>query len=64
MTYVWAILALVVWLASASCIIGTIVEIVLGKTNLREGGFWGGVVFHGATALLALWLLLKALGKA
>jgi len=48
---------------SAGCIIGTIWEIAVGKADLRKGDFWGGVAFHGSTAILALWLLLKALGK-
>jgi hypothetical protein len=57
---------MVVWLASAACIISTVVEAALGKTGPRRkpADFWGGVVFHGATAVLALWLFLKALGQA
>ncbi|MEW6355875.1 MAG: hypothetical protein AB1696_06105 [Planctomycetota bacterium] len=62
MSWGWLIAAVIVWLASAGCIIGTLVELLLGKANLRKGDFWGGVAFHGSTAILALWLLLKALG--
>jgi hypothetical protein len=54
---------MVVWLVSAACIISTIYEVSVGKTTPRAGGFWGAVVFHGATALVALWLFLKALGR-
>ena len=67
MKWGWLIGAIVVWLASAGCIIGTIVELAQGKPKSRAKGkkaeFWGGVAFHGATAILALWLLLKALGR-
>ena len=63
MSWGWFIGAVIVWLASAACIIGTLYELAVGKAHLRKGDFWGGVAFHGATAILALWLLLKALGK-
>jgi len=64
MSWAWLIAAVVVWLLSAACIISTMYEVGTGKSNLRKGDFWGAVVFHGGTAILALWLLLKALGKA
>ena len=64
MKWGWFSLALIVWLASASCAIGTIVEAYGGKGDTRKGDFWGGVAFHGVTAILALWLFLKAMGKA
>ena len=64
MSWGWLVATVIVWLASAACIIGTIYEVAAGKANLQKGDFWGGVVFHGATAILALWLFLKALGKA
>jgi hypothetical protein len=63
----WWVGAIIVWLASAICIISTMVELKQGKTGPvgpKAGEFWGAVVFHGATAILVLWLLLKALGKA
>ncbi|MFC1836367.1 hypothetical protein ACFL2Q_16870 [Thermodesulfobacteriota bacterium] len=63
MSWEWLIGAVVVWLVSAACIIGTMYELAVGKTDLRKGDFWGGVAFHGATAILALWLFLMALGK-
>ena len=63
MSWGWLSAAIIVWLMSAACIIGTIWELAVGKANLRKGDFWGGVAFHGSTAVLALWLLLKALGK-
>jgi len=64
MSWLWFTGAAIVWLASAACIIGTIWELATGKADLRKGDFWGGVAFHGVTAILALWLLLKGLGRA
>ena len=32
-----------------------------GKTRKWSGEFWGPVIFHGITAILALWLLTRAL---
>lgn len=60
----WWLSAIIVWLASAACIISTIVELKQGKTGPKgpkQTDFWGAVVFHGVTAILALWLLGKAL---
>ena len=64
MSWAWLIAAVIVWLLSAACIISTMYEVGVGKSDIRKGGFWGGVIFHGGTAILVLWLLLKALGKA
>lgn len=64
MSWPWLIAAIVVWLLSAACIIGTLYELFVGKANLRKGDFWGGVAFHGVTTVLALWFVLKAFGKA
>lgn len=63
MSWGWLIAAVIVWLLSAGCAITTIYDTAAGKTGFRKGSFWGGIVFHGVTAILALWLLLKALGK-
>lgn len=63
MSWGWLTAAVIVWLLSAACIIGTIYELFVGKADLKRGDFWGGIAFHGATAVLALWLLLKALCK-
>jgi len=59
MSWIWLVLAIIVWLASAACIIGTIYEMCTGKANLKKADFWGGIAFHGTTAILALWLFLK-----
>ena len=64
MIWFWSIAALIVWLLSAACIIGTICELAMGKDILRKADTWGGIAFHGTTAILALWLLLKAMGQA
>jgi len=62
MWYWWA-LGILCWLMSAICIISTIVELKIGKVSLsgpKAADFWGAVFFHGITAVLALWLLGKA----
>lgn len=61
MKWVWYISAAVAALASLGCGIGTAVEFYIGKGSLKKADFWGGVAFHGGTAILALWLLLKAM---
>jgi len=63
MKWVWWIAAIVVWLASAACIIGTLCELAAGKDKIKRPDFWGGVAFHGVTAIAALWLLMKALSS-
>jgi hypothetical protein len=59
----WWIGAAVVWLASAVCIIGTIAEVLTGRKRPFQAENLGAYVFHGATAVLALWLLMNALGR-
>jgi hypothetical protein len=62
----WWVLGLIVWLASAACIISTIFDLKSGKVSPAgkgAGEFWGAVVFHGSTALLALFLIGKALAR-
>ena len=61
MSWGWLIGAVVVWLASAGCIIGTMCELAAGKGKVRKAEFWGGVAFHGVTAIAALWMFLKAI---
>ncbi|MBI5499842.1 MAG: hypothetical protein HY907_06340 [Deltaproteobacteria bacterium] len=60
----WWLATILVWLASAACIVSTLIEMKLGKTGPRGPkleDFWGAVGFHGATAVLVLWLLGKSL---
>lgn len=57
----WWIGGIGVWLLSAMCIIGTMVEMRLRKTGWATMDFWGAALFHGATAILALWMVSKAL---
>jgi len=64
MKWGWLIASIIVWLMSMCCILGTIYEFAAGKAKMKGVNFWGGIAFHGATAILAVWLLLKALGKA
>lgn len=56
----WWIAAIVTWLASAGCIIGTCYEIISGKKRILAGENIGAYAFHGGTAILALWFLAKA----
>lgn len=64
MAWGWLIAAIVAGILSLVCIISTILELGVGKINLKKGDFWGAVAFHAVTALLALWFFLKAIGKA
>lgn len=57
----WWVSGIVVWLASAACIIGTLVETRTKPSGWGTWDFWGAVGFHGATAILALWLISKAM---
>ena len=57
----WWIGAILVWLVSAACIVGTIVEVAIGKSRPFKPDNWGAFAFHGATAILVLWLLTKAM---
>ena len=62
MKWLWFVGAGITWIASAGCIFGTLYELGKGKAKARKPvEFWGAVVFHGATAILALWLLIKGL---
>lgn len=54
--------AIIAGIASLSCIISTAVEYVKGKIDLKSGDFWGAVVFHLITGVLAVWLFKKYLG--
>ena len=65
MSWGWLTAGVIVWLLSAGCIIGTIVEIAQGKKGKgpSRGEFWGATAFHGITAVVALWMILKAVGK-
>lgn len=60
----WWVAAIAVWLLSAACIISTIGEVKKNKTGPngpKPGNFWGSIVFHGVTAIIALLLLGKAI---
>jgi len=59
----WWVTGIAVWLASAACILSTIFELKAGKVSpvgKKAEDFWGAVAFHGVTAVLALWLVGKA----
>ena len=57
----WWVAGIVVWLASATCIVGTLIEMRMKPYGWGTWDFWGAVLFHGATAILALWLVSKAM---
>jgi len=63
MSWVWLSASIVLAILSLCCIISTCSEVASGKNNLKRPEFWGAAVFHGVTAVLALWFLLKAFGK-
>jgi hypothetical protein len=58
----WLISAIIVLIASLACALSTAYEISKGK-QLKPADIWGTAVFHGGTALLGIWLLLKSWGK-
>ena len=64
MSWVWLIAAGIVGLLSVVCAASTAFEIAVGKAAFRTEDFWGAIVFHGASAVLALWLLSRAIGPA
>ena len=57
----WWIGAIVLWPLSAACILSTLVGVAVGSSRPFKPDNWGAFVFHGATAILALWLLTRAL---
>lgn len=63
MRWGWLIPAVIVWLLSAICIIGTVIETAIGRKRSSKADLYGAIAFHGVTAIVALWLFLKALGK-
>ena len=52
--------AIVLLVLSIGCIVGTVVEVIVGKYGMGSLQFWGGVVFHAATAVIAMALLVRA----
>ena len=56
----WWVSGIVVWLVSGMCMIGTVIEMKMGKYGWADKGFWGAVAFHGVSAILALWLVWMA----
>lgn len=58
----WLISAVITLAASLICALSTAYEISGGK-QLKPSDIWGTAFFHGTTAVLGIWLLLKALGK-
>jgi len=58
----WWVGAILVWLLSFVCIVFVMAEVLRGKQSGLSRSSLGGYALHGVTAVLALWMLLKALG--
>jgi len=57
------VLALASGVLAVGCSVTTAVEIATGRMRFPgDPSAWGALVFHGATALLTLWLAGLALG--
>jgi hypothetical protein len=61
LTMGWWIASVLVWLISAACIISTMWEVTTGRKKLWDSENLGAYFFHGGTAILALWLVFKAM---
>jgi len=57
----WWISAFVVWAISAAWIIAILAEVFRGKSAALSPKLLPGYGFHGVTAILSLWLFMKAL---
>ncbi|MEE4312115.1 MAG: hypothetical protein V2J62_09640 [candidate division KSB1 bacterium] len=51
--------AIAVGILSLSCITSTAFEFVKGKIEVLSAEFWGAIIFHLITGVLALWLAAK-----
>jgi len=59
----WWIATAVVWLASAGAIFLAMANVVRRKSRAFSARTLSLYGFHGVTALLALWLAVKAMGR-
>jgi hypothetical protein len=48
MKWGWFSLALIVWMPSAACAVGMVIEAYRGKGDIRKPDFWGGAPFTAA----------------
>ncbi|MDY6842923.1 MAG: hypothetical protein SVW57_02370 [Thermodesulfobacteriota bacterium] len=55
------IFTIVLWILSGGCIIYVMVEVFRKKKKVLSPFTIGGVLFHGVTALIVLFLLFKLL---
>ena len=56
----WLIGSVIVFALSLACIGTTVVEMIQGKYGMNSLDFWGAVIFHPVTAIVAAFLLVKA----
>lgn len=47
---------------SISCITSTAIEFLKGKIEILSAEFWGAIIFHLITGVLAVWLVTKYAG--
>lgn len=60
---VWWIAAALVWIVSAGCILCAMASVFRGQTKAFAPKALTLYSVHGVTAVLALWLAVKALGQ-
>lgn len=51
----WLVLAIALLLTGASCMIGTLFEVAMGKSSVASAA--GAIVFHAAVGLFGIWIL-------
>jgi len=59
----YLIASIVIFVVSIACILGTAYEVIQGTYGLASFNLWGGVLFHGVSAVVASFLLVKAHGQ-
>jgi hypothetical protein len=53
--------SIILFAMALACIASTVIDVAQEEATLSSLSFWGAVVFHGASAVLALWLLSRAI---
>ena len=51
------LIGVILMLAALACIVWTVVEVIMGKTNLWSACTIGSFIFHAVAMLGAVWLL-------
>lgn len=63
MNKAYLIVSIILFAISVLCIGSTVLEVIRGDYGMLAGDFWGPVVFHFVTAVVAGFLLVKARPK-